>query len=322
MNTINFLKESWAIIRRKKSLVFFGLLAAIGSRNVDLGGFQRNMEHPFSANAMPTEMLDQVTQFWSQNSPWLTIFAFSGLLLAVLFWMLRLTAQASMISIVEKVKHSEETDFRRAFSIGLSKLKRLLGVSVMMYGPFVLLGLLILGAVLVQIWNVINVAALGVSPAEMEIVLKGIKPFLITFIFLVLFGLPLLLIVSLIYPFVQRGVVLNNLRIFVAIRQSTQIIKENLRDFLSVIALLLGISIFFSVIVFLLLIPFSSGSLPPGLASWLIQNDAAKMENLPLLIAQGAGVWLIASTVNSLAVALRSTLLTMFYLESTAEHNP
>ena len=316
----NLLKRSWDIVWHNKFLFILGFLAALGSGGSNgNGGANGNFNYQFGSEDVPSEMLDQVTQFWTQYGALVIGVICLGVIVSIILWLVRLVAQAGMISAVDRIEAGEKMTFSEAFSAGVGKLGRMIGVNVIMYGPFALFGLLAGGAGLATAWTAISSAAAGASQSDIEALFGGIGIFWVCIACVACLIVPLVLFVSVIYPFAQRGAILQDLGVIDSIRHGWQVVKANAGDVVLLVVLFIVLGIVFGLATFIVLIPLALVSLAPGIASMVISGGSFEVGNILLLAGGGICIGLVGAAVNSIMVAFRSTAVTLAYQEFTSK---
>jgi hypothetical protein len=310
----NLLKRSWDIVWNNKFLFILGFLAALGGGS---GGGSGNSNFSFDSSDVPAEMLVQIQQFWAQYGALVIGVICLGVIVSIILWLVRLVAQAGMISAVDRIETGEKMTFSEAFSAGVGKLGRMVGVNVVMYGPFTLFGLLAGGFGLVTAWTAISSAAAGASQADIEAMFGGLGIFWVCIACVACLIVPLMLFVTVIYPFAQRGAILQDLGVIDSIRHGWQVVKVNAGDVILLIVLFIVLSIVFGLATFVVLIPLALVSLAPGIASMVMSGGSFEVGNILLLAGGGICIGLVGAAVNSIMVAFRSTAVTLAYQEFT-----
>ncbi len=314
----NLLKRSWDIVWNNKFLFILGFLAALGSGGSNPNSRATgNYNYQFGPEDVPSEMLDQVTKFWAQYGALVIGVICLGVIVSIILWLVRLVAQAGMISAVDRIEAGEKMTFSEAFSAGVGKLGRMVGVNVVMYGPFTLFGLLAGGAGLATAWTAISSAASGASQADIEAMFGGLGIFWVCVACVACLIVPLVLFVTVIYPFAQRGAILQDLGVIESIRHGWQVVKVNAGDVVLLIVLFIVLGIVFGLATFIVLLPLALVSLAPGIASMVMSGGSFDAGNILLLAGGGICIGLVGAAVNSIMVAFRSTAVTLAYQEFT-----
>ncbi|MEJ2750574.1 MAG: hypothetical protein P8183_22115 [Anaerolineae bacterium] len=316
----NLLKRSWDIVWNNKFLFVLGFLAALGSGGMNNnGGGRGNFNYNIGPNDVPSEMLDQIQRFWVQYGALVIGLICLGVVVAVVLWLVRLVAQAGLISSVDRIEAGEKVTFSEAFSAGVGKLGRMVGVNVVMYGPFTLFGLLAAAAGLATAGAAIGSAVNGASQADIEAMFSGMGIFWVCIGCIGCLIVPLLIFVTAIYPFAQRGAVLQDLSVIDSIRHGWHVVKANAGDVVLLIVLFIVLGIVFGVATFIVLIPFALVSLGPGIASLVISGGSFDAGNILLLAGGGICIGLVGAAIKSIIVAFRSTAVTLAYQEFTSK---
>ncbi|MCB9421853.1 MAG: hypothetical protein H6667_18780 [Ardenticatenaceae bacterium] len=314
----SLLKRSWNIVWNNKFLFVLGFLAALGSGGTNgNGGGRGNFNYNFGPNDVPAEILDQLQRFWTQYGALVIGLVCLGIIVSIILWLVRLVAQAGLISSVARIEAGEKVTFSEAFAAGVGKLGRVIGVNVVMYGPFTLFGILAGIAGLATAGAAIGSAVNGASNADIEAMFGGIGIFWVCIGCIGCLIVPLVIFVTAIYPFAQRGAVLQDLGVIESIRHGWQVLKANTSDVILLIVLFIVLGIVFGLATVIVLLPFALVSLGPGLASLMMSGGSFDTGNILLLAGGGICIGLVGAAVNSIMVAFRSTAVTLAYQEFT-----
>jgi hypothetical protein len=126
------------------------------------------------------------------------------------------------------------------------------------------------------------------------------------------FLVPIWLVLTVIYPFAQRGAVLQDLGIIDSVRHAWQIIKANIGEVALLILFFIVIGIGFGIVVALLMIPLAFVAFFP-MAMDAIMTGTIDPGNIILVLCGSLVVALIVALLNSVLVAFRSTTITLAY---------
>ena len=308
----NLLRRSWDIVWHNKFLFVLGFLAALGGGGSNGGG--GNTGFNFDSGDVPAEIIEQLQQFWAQFGPLVIGLACLGFIIAIVFWLIRLTAQGGMISAVSQIETGEKVTFGQAFAAGTSKLGRMVGLNVIMYGLFTLLGLLAAGFALGTVGAAIGAELAGASSADVEALFGSLGVFGICVACLFCLLVPLLILVTAVYPFAQRGVILQDLGAVDSIRHGWEILKANTSDVVLLIILFIVLGIVFGVVTAIVLLPLAVFTLLPGVLR-MVDSGAVQALDIVMLVGGGICLGLVGAAVNSIMVAFRSTAVTLAYQE-------
>jgi hypothetical protein len=273
------LRDSWQIVWRNKFLLILGFLAALGGSS---GVGSSNSNIGFSGDEIPPDFAERADVFLALFAPFLLGLVCLGILVAIVFWLIRLTAQAGLISAAARLEDGEKVSLGEALGAGLGKLGRMIGITLLLYGPFILLGL-ILAALAVLIAGAAIGYELSNASEALEPILASLAIVIACVALLFCILLPLILLVSIFLPFAQRAAVLEDLGVTASIGRAWRVITGNLAE---------------AVILVLLLVNFFA------------------------LLCGGIGVALLAAFLNALLTTYRSTVMTLAYrrlVEKTPE---
>lgn len=313
----NLLKRSWDVVWHNKFLFILGFLAALGSGGTNGGGGQGNFNYTFDSSDVPAETLARVHELWAQYGALVIGVVCLGIIIGLVLWLVRLVAQAGMISAVDRIETGEKVTFSEAFSAGVSKLGRMVGINVVMYGPFTLFGILAGTIGAATAWTALNRVAAGASNSEIEAMFSGMAVFWVIIACVACLIVPLILFVTVLYPFAQRGAVLSDLGVVDSIRHGWQVVRANVGDVLLLIVLFIVLGILFAFASAIVLIPLALVSLAPGIVSMVLEGGSFGAGNILLLAGGGICIGLVGAAINSIMVAYRSTAVTLAYQEFT-----
>ncbi|MGD8857506.1 MAG: hypothetical protein PVG33_14325, partial [Chloroflexota bacterium] len=129
------LRDAWYVVWNNKFLLILGFLAALGS-GVSSGN--NNVSYNLNADEIPPAFGERVDIFLAHFAPIVIGLMCLVVFVGVLFWLIRLTAQAGLISAADRLHNGEKVTLVEALRSGLGKLGRMIGVYLILYGPFLL----------------------------------------------------------------------------------------------------------------------------------------------------------------------------------------
>ncbi len=195
-----------------------------------------------------------------------------SLLLVLIVTLLNLVTRAGIITGVARLARGEATGFGRAFNEGLRKALPLLGMTILLYALPVILFVVAFIVILVPL--TIGSLSAGSGQDELMAGMGVVGTVLICCVFVAY--LVTLLLLSLIYPFAYRGIMLRNLGVIESLRHGWRVLRENLGEiillalpFLLIYLLIFGL---FAALYFALVVPgifegdMLSGTMPT--ANW------------------------------------------------------
>jgi hypothetical protein len=310
----SLLGRSWRIVWSHKFLIAVGFLAALGSAGIGRWDFS----YSFSGNDWPWLYSFEFERFLDQYWP-LLVGVFCGLIIiAILVWLLGLSAQAGLIHAVDRLDRGESMGFGATMSAGFRKLGRMVGINLLLFVPMVALGLAFLFVALLFLIPVSTDFAYGLDQADSTRVIGFFGAFGVCLCLLFCLWLPLLLVVAAIYPFAQRSAVIDDRGVWDSIKHGWRFLRRHLGPVtvLGLIFLLIGLAFAVGIAVVL-------GSVGLFLvAPWLGFGSTASADfgwriliGIVSLVAAG----LMAAVVNAVLVAFRSATVTLAYKELTSK---
>ncbi|MDA0245921.1 MAG: hypothetical protein OT477_21115 [Chloroflexi bacterium] len=325
----DLLKRGWNITWNHKYLWWLGFLAALGGSAGSGGGSGGGSNFSFpsgSGSSSPTTGTGsgdlpfdeaQIEQFFEGFSNNGDVLAGVGIAFVALFaclflffivmWFVRLAAEAGLIHAASEINDGQKTSFGSAFGHGRGHMGTLFVVNLILQGPIILIGLLFACAAVMLIGG-----STGAGSADAMAAAGGTVAFVaICFACLLI---PYGLIVQLMYPIAQRGVVLKNMGAMESVRHAWAVLKANVGEML-----LLGIISWFMMLVFgiasaLVALPILFATFAPVIISFINSETLS----VGLSILAGGGVLLamiVGSFVSAIMVVMRSSTFTLAYLE-------
>jgi hypothetical protein len=133
------LSRAWRLVWNHKFMIALGFLAALGS-----GTFTGNSSYSVSEEDLPPWMQEAFDFDWEPLIPLFVALACLGLGLLVLFWLVRLAAQGALIDGTSRLERGEPATFWDTLRQGRRALGRLVGLNLLLFGPFVLAAIILL----------------------------------------------------------------------------------------------------------------------------------------------------------------------------------
>jgi hypothetical protein len=310
------LSRAWNIIWNNKFMMVLGFLAALGAGG---GGTNFNFNLGGGDFDLPPGVAQNLERMLEQMAPLFVGLGCLVLLLGIAVWLLRLAAQAGMIDAAARIDAGEKMTFGRAFNAGLARLLPMVGLNLVLFGFFIILGIV----ALVGLIATVGVAVVGALAGDgnLEAMIAGFGLILVCVGLLVCVSIPLYTIVAVIYPFAQRGLVLQNLGVMASISHGWNMIKRNLGDVLILIVLFVFLQIVVGFVTALVLIPLAVLVMGPALFNMLAAG-AVGIGSVLTLIGGGICLGILAAIVNAILVAFRSTTVTLAYQEFLLRDQP
>lgn len=299
------ISSGWQITWNNKYLWILGFLAALGS----VGGASssgRSTTQSAGSELSPEQLLGIGAAIIA-----VICVAF---VIGIIIWLLSLAGGGGLIRAVDNLENGEKTSLKKAFSAGTSKLTQLAGVGVLLWLPFLLLG--IVAAVIAFF----SAAAAGGAAllSQVEDVAANPEAFLgifgafgICFALMACLLAPLGLIVTFVQPFAMRGVMLQDLGVMDAVRHGWQVLKANATDIILLAILFAVINFLYGLVTSIILLPLAFLLVVPMIASG---GDFSAL-NLIVLIVGGVGLAMIGAALSSIFYTWRSASFTLAYNE-------
>ena len=206
---------------------------------------------------------------------------------------------------------SDKPDFRSAFRMGWSKVWRLVGMTIVLY----ILPTILFIIVLVGFFGAIGGMAYFASGAEdPSAMAAGIGGMALIFVCLICLLMPIMMVLSFIYPFAYRGIILRDMGIRESLRHGWTVLKENFGEIiiLGLAFFLIGLVVGFIVLAVLAPIGLIAGV--PFLA--LMRTDATVLQGI--LVTLGLLVAMVVTAlISAVFVAWQSSTFTVAYLQWT-----
>ena len=311
----NILRRSWDVIWNHKFMLVLGFLAALGS-GAGGGGDTGYTFDGSEFEAMPeiAENLGAIIAAASAIILGLVCFFF---ILAIVLWLVRLTAQAGMIDAAARLDAGEKVSFGEAISAGWHKLGRMVGLNLVLFGIFILAA--IVGVMVLVVGAGATAAGAAASQGDFGAVLGGLGAGLIGLICcLMCLFLLLGIVVTVLYPFAQRAAVLEDMGVIESIGRGWQVIKDNLGEVIILILLFLLLGFVVGAVTLAIFIPVAALAFAPIALRFF---GSETIEVMDVVLASGGLLCmiLVGAAINAIYVAFRSTAVTLAYGEFTSK---
>ena len=327
----NLLSRSWRVVWDHKFMIFLGFLAALGSGlgsngnnfnyTADSGDFQ-NM--PFVDTPFTPPDPAQFLPVLGAMAAGALCFA---IVLGIVLWILRLTAEAGMIDAASRLDAGQKIGFGEAMSAGWSKIWNMIALNLLLFGTVFLVVMFFVALMAVTVGgSVVAAVAGGTSSgqdfAEIAGPLVALGGGLVGLICCLICGLAILaIVISVIYTFAQRAVVLEDRGIIDAIKRAWQIIRANLGEVIILLLLFLGLGIIVSLITAAVAFPIGALAVIPS-AARLMSGEALSGLDVFLMIVGGLALVLIVAAIRAFYTAFESSAYTLAFQEFTDKKLP
>lgn len=306
MNYGDLFSRAWRIVWIKKFMLVLGFLAALG------GATSNNFNFNYGINDFPTGFETRIEPFLTKFLPFIIGLICLGFLIEIFLWLLRLTAQAGLIESAARLDAGEEAYFSQAISSGIKKLGRMVGINLLLYGPFSIIVAIFIFTAIVVLGSAIGSSVASSDESIWAIIAGSFAIFSVCIGLLACFFVPIWLVLTVIYPFAQRGAVLQDLGVIDSIQHAWQIIKANISEVVLLALFFIAIAIGIGIVVVLLMIPLAFLAMFPVIME-VIMTGNIDPGNIVLVFCGSLLLVLVVALLNSVIVAFRSTAVTLAY---------
>lgn len=305
-------RRGWEIVWQNKYLFVLGFLAALGAGGSG-GGSNFNYNIPSSSssstNPFPPDFVTEVTGFWGQFGGLVLGLIGFFFILGIVFWLIRLAAQGGLIESVDRIEAGEKMSFGSAFSAGVARIGGLVGLNLLIHSPFILFGLIFAG---------VGVAFLTSAIADGGAISEATGGFISLIAIcgglLACLLVPLGIVITFVYPFAQRGLLLKQLGVVASIRHGWGVVRDNVGDVILLAVAFLVIGFLFGLVTLVFTIPFAFLAAGPFLLDAIQGNDFSFGVTEIVSLSFGAiCLGLVVAVVNSALTAYRSATVTLAY---------
>ncbi|MCI0394505.1 MAG: hypothetical protein L0332_19845 [Chloroflexi bacterium] len=298
------LARGWRITWENKYLWLLGFLAALGSVNGGGNGYRTSAQRS-----------DADLERLFADSALLLGIGCLALFIGLAVWLVGLIARGGLISAAARLDDGEKMTLGEAFGAGTAVLGRLVGVSLLLYGPFVLFTLLGIGA-LFALGGAAFVA--GLAGESSEALAAGGGLFILCLVSFVCLLIPVAILVGFIYPFAMRGAVLQGLGPVAAISHGWQVLRGNVGEILLLALLFFVISLIYGFAIVIVLFPLTFLLFAPALASGFNGASLGTVE-VALLAVGTLCLGIVAALLSSILTTWQSTSFTLAYKQWVAK---
>lgn len=319
-----FIRRAWEITWKYKFLWIFGIAIAFcragggGGSNFNFNrniSWQNNRFEPFMNPANP--VAQTIERFISSGLVWL----FIGVLivLIVLFFFIGMAvvayARGSLIRSVNLLENGEAVNFRRAWEEGKKSFRRLLAMEIGINIPGLLVGVGIVIAVILLIWNLIvkGGMAYGADQSAFFRALLTIAPaFVIVICSLACIAFLIQILVAIFEVFGSRAIALEDLPVIAALTRGWKIFLANLAPAIILALILFGISIVIGFVIGLPLALLLGGFMVVMVGMGHLAGSAWFVF-IPVIVLVIFIVAVLASFIRGVYLVFAETLWTLAY---------
>jgi len=291
------LRDGWMYTWKHKWLWLLALIPALAG----VVGLLPNL----SGSAITPDMTPD--EIMAMAGPSLLMSCLS-LILILVIWLVGLAARGGIISGVARLARGEMAGFGQAFREGWRKVLPLLGMTILLYGALLLLFIVMFFLFLIPVATMALTGGLD-NPSDALSAGMGTVGLLL-FCCLSVVAVLLSIVLSLVYPFAYRGIMLRELGVVDSIRHGWGVLRDNLGEILLLALPFLVITLVLGVGVAIINVAIATpDTFNPGAAVGAMQAFGWRF-----LIA-----FLITAVVSSLLAAWQSATFTLAYLGWTGK---
>lgn len=312
-------KRGWQITWNNKYLYILGFLAALGgSGSGGGGGGGGNANIPGTSNPEDIEGIFGDLGF-DPGALESMVAGIIGVIIAVIcvllvirivLWFVRMIAEAGMIKAVTQLDRGATSSFRQAWSDGRPYMFDIFIVNLLL--------LIIPIALVLIILAVVGFSVFSVSSGGNEALFGLI---FIPIICLVCLLVPYSIVVNLIYPIAQRGIIFKGVKGMDAIRYGWNFLKEHTSDVLILAVLFFVVGLIVGIISLFVTLPILAATALPVIFA-LIDGSVPTTGSFVLV---GIGLILmiiIGSVISAIYISFRSATFTLAYHEMDGNASP
>ena len=168
----NIFRRSWDVIWNHKFMLVLGFLAALGSGGGGGGGGNTGSTFDGSEFEAAPEIVENLGAIIAAASAIILALICIFFVLAIVLWLVRLTAQAGMIDAAARLDAGEGVSFGEAISAGWYKLGRMVGLNLILFGVFILAG--IVGVIVLALGVGATATGAAISEGDMGALIAGL----------------------------------------------------------------------------------------------------------------------------------------------------
>jgi len=323
------MRRAWEITWRYKFLWVFGIAIAFcragGGSGSNFNFSNRNFtgqNNQFGQFMNPANPFSQALErFFSSGLLWL----FIGFLivLVILFFFIGMAvvayARGSIIRSVNLLENGETVNFRLAWEEGKKSFRRLLGMEILINIPGLLVGLAIMVAVILLIWNLIKSSGMAYGADQSAIFrsLLTIAPaFVIIICSLACVAFLIQILVAILEVFGSRAIAIEDLPVIAALARGWKLFLANLAPAIILALILFGISLGIGIVIGLPVALLLGGFVVVVVGLTHLAGPAW-LVFLPVIVLLILAVAILTSFVRGVYLVFTETLWTLAYRDFT-----
>lgn len=310
MDYIDTIKRGFAHTWNNKFMWVLGFLAALGSGS----GFSNSN---YSFNSGDTAGIESMLtpERIAALSAGLVAFGCIAFIVGIILWLVSLSAKGGLIGAVAQMERgSGKPTFRSAFGMGWKKVWRLVGMTLALFiVPAILFAIVIGGFIAAAGGAALMASTLDDPSAALG---AGIGGLALVFICLLCLLIPFMIVLSFIYPFAFRGIILRDLGVMDSIRHGWKVLKGNLGEIILLALAFFLINIVILIVAAAIMVPIALAVGVPFVM--LSGSDATVITGILAVLGIVIGL-VVFALVSAIATAWQSSTFTIGYLRWTSK---
>ena len=224
MDYMGTLRRGWEITWNNKWLWLLGFLAALGGG----GSFGSSSNYSTGSgdfSGTPPNISPEMMSAIIGGAFLILCLAF---IVGILLWLVSLASRGGLITSVSEMDHGQKSSFGTAFRQGWRKVLPLVGMTLVLYAVVIVLAIILIVGFAGSVISAVAAGTSGNSDALSA--LLGTAG--VVFLCLMCLLIPLGFVLSLIYPFAYRGMMLQNMGVMDSIRHGWAVLRSHVADVL------------------------------------------------------------------------------------------
>ena len=310
MNYLDTIKRGFAHTWNNKFMWALGFLAALGS-GLSFSNSNYNM------NSGDTAALGQwmTPERMAALSAGLVAFGCIAFIVGIILWLVSLSAYGGMIvGVTQMEQGSGKPTFRSAFGAGWRRVGRLVGMTIVLYAVPIIIGIVLTIGFIAVAGGAAFMASGMEDPSG---IMAGLGGLALVFVCLLCLLIPFLILLSLIYPFAFRGIMLRDLGVMDSIRHGWKTVREHLGEIILLALAFFLIGIIVIIVAAAILVPVALLVGVPFVA--LMDSNATVLQGILAVLGVVISLLVIA-LVSAISTAWQSSTFTLAYLEWTGKN--
>lgn len=305
----NVFSRAWRICWNNKYIFVLGFLAALGSGS---SGSGQSFNYSFSEQQLPPGVLENADRIMALVGPIVGALLCLGLILGIVMWLIRLVAQAGLISTAARIDRGEASSLGQSISAGMAHLWHFVGLNILVYLPFWIIGAVSIGIGVFAFGAAVASLLTGSGGEELGALSAGFGLLGICAVALICLLVPLFAVASVIYAFAQRGLVLQDMGVTSSIGYAWRFVRDNLGEILLLIIFLIVLSVIYGALVSVILVPLGFLAFGPAVIDLF---TGVQLQAIDVAFAIGGVILLgiVGALLNAVFIAFRSVVVTLAY---------